>query len=49
MYLFSESRKRSISLFLSEIHGDVKKVIELTKLQDYLPIVSSDVEALAQL
>jgi anti-sigma B factor antagonist len=47
--IFKETKKRSIKMFFINIHGSVKKVIELTKLDDYFPIVRSEEEAMAQL
>lgn len=43
LHIFSEAKKRKRYMFFSNIHGSVKKVIELTKLTGYFPIVG-DVE-----
>lgn len=47
--IFKESKKREIKILFSNIHGSVKKVIELTKLDDYFPIVRTQEEALEKL
>jgi anti-sigma B factor antagonist len=47
--IFKESKKREIKILFTNIHGSVKKVIELTKLDDYFPIVRTQEEALEQL
>ena len=36
----------NLKLYISNIHGSVKKVIELTKLMGYFPIANSVEEAL---
>lgn len=47
--IFKETKKRNIRMFFINIHGSVKKVIELTKLDDYFPILRSEDEAMEQL
>ena len=39
-------KKMNLKLAISNIHGSVKKVIELTKLMGYFPIANSVEEAL---
>lgn len=46
IYISSTVKKMSLKLALSNIHGSVKKVIELTKLTGYFPIANSVEEAL---
>lgn len=43
LHIFSEAKKGKRHIFFSNIHGSVKKVIELTKLTGYFPIVG-DIE-----
>ncbi|AHC16548.1 STAS domain-containing protein [Salinispira pacifica] len=47
--IFKESKKREIKILFTNIHGSVKKVIELTKLDDYFPILRTQEEAIEQL
>jgi len=47
--IYKETKKRNINMFFVNIHGSVKKVIELTKLDDYFPIVRSEDEAMEKL
>ena len=49
LHIFSETKKRKLHIFFSNIHGSVKKVIELTKLTSYFPIVGDVEEAIQQL
>ncbi|MFP4378503.1 MAG: STAS domain-containing protein [Spirochaetales bacterium] len=44
LYMFSESKKRNVGLCYARVHGSMLKVIELTKLTRYLPLVD-DVES----
>jgi len=44
LYMFSESKKRNIGLCYARVRGSMLKVIELTKLTRYLPLVD-DVES----
>ena len=46
IYISSTIKKMNLKLSLSNIHGSVKKVIELTKLMGYFPISNSVDEAL---
>jgi anti-sigma B factor antagonist len=39
----------NLKLAITNIHGSVKKVIELTKLMGYFPITNSIEEALQQM
>lgn len=47
--IYKETKKREVKILFCNIHGSVKKVIELTKLDDYFPIVRTQDEALEQL
>lgn len=46
IYICSTIKKMNLKLYISNIHGSVKKVIELTKLMSYFPIANSVEEAL---
>jgi anti-sigma B factor antagonist len=46
IYICSTIKKLNLKLAITNIHGSVKKVIELTKLMGYFPIVNSIEEAL---
>ena len=46
IYICSTIKKMNLKLAISNIHGSVKKVIELTKLMGYFPIANSVDEAL---
>ena len=46
IYICSTIKKMNLKLAISNIHGSVKKVIELTKLIGYLTIANSIEEAL---
>ena len=46
IYICSTIKKMNLKLYISNIHGSVKKVIELTKLMRYFPIANSVEEAL---
>ena len=46
IYISSTIKKMNLKLAISNIHGSVKKVIELTKLMGYFPIANSVEEAL---
>lgn len=48
LHIFSESKKRNLRIFFSNIHGSVKKVIELTKLTGYFPIIDDVEDAVRQ-
>ena len=46
IYICSTIKMMNLKLAISNIHGSVKKVIELTKLMGYFPIANSVEEAL---
>ena len=46
IYICSTIKKMNLNLAIANIHGSVKKVIELTKLMVYFPIANSIEEAL---
>ena len=46
IYICSTIKKMNLNLAIANIHGPVKKVIELTKLMGYFPIANSIEEAL---
>ncbi len=47
IYICSIIKKLNLQLAMSNIHGSVKKVIDLTKLTDYFPITDTIEEAVA--
>ncbi len=47
IYVCSIIKKLNLQLAMSNIHGSVKKVIDLTKLTDYFPITNSIEEAVS--
>lgn len=49
IYICSTLKKMNLKLVIANIHGSVKKVIELTKLMGYFPIANSIDEALEQI
>lgn len=49
IYICSTIKKMSLKLIITNIHGSVKKVIELTKLMGYFPITNSIEEAIMQM
>ncbi|HUX37462.1 MAG TPA: anti-sigma factor antagonist [Rectinemataceae bacterium] len=49
IYICSTIKKMNLRLVITNIHGSVKKVIELTKLMGYFPITPTIEEALAKL
>ena len=49
IYICSTIKKMNLKLYISTVHGSVKKVIELTKLMGYFPIANSVEEALLML
>ena len=49
IYICSTLKKKNLKLYITNIHGSVKKVIELTKLMGYFPIASTVEEALGLL
>ena len=46
IYICSTMKKMNLKFAISNVHGSVKKVIELTKLIGYFPIANSVEEAL---
>ena len=46
IYICSTIKKMNLNLAIANIHGSVKKVIELTELMGYFPIANSIEEAL---
>jgi anti-sigma B factor antagonist len=46
IFISSTLKKMSLKLAITNIHGSVKKVIELTKLMNYFPIVATLDEAI---
>ena len=46
IYICSTIKKMNLKLYISNVHGSVKKVNELTKLMGYFPIANSVEEAL---
>ena len=49
IYICSTIKKMSLKLVITNIHGSVKKVIELTKLMGYFPIAQNIDEALRKM
>jgi anti-sigma B factor antagonist len=49
IYICSTMKKMNGHFMLSNVHGSVKKVIELTKLMGYFPIAPSVEEAVLRL
>ena len=49
IHIYSNIKKLNRILKISNIHGSVEKVIKLTKLSQYFPIVGSVKEALLQI
>ena len=46
IYVCSTIKKMNLKFVIANIHGSVKKVIELTKLMGYFPIANSIEEAI---
>lgn len=46
IYICSTIKKQNLKMAISNVHGAVKKVIELTKLMGYFPMANSVEEAL---
>lgn len=46
IYICSTIKKQNLKMAISNVHGSVKKVIELTKLMGYFPMANSVEEAL---
>lgn len=49
IYITSTIKKLGDKLVITNIHGSVKKVIELTKLMGYFPIMNSIEEAILRM
>jgi len=49
IHIYSNIKKSNRILKISNVHGSVEKVIKLTKLSQYFPIVGSVKEALLQI
>lgn len=49
IFICSTIKKMNLKLSISNVHGSVKKVIELTKLMGYFPISNSVEEAVLTL
>ena len=49
IFISSTIKKMNLKLSISNVHGSVKKVIELTKLMGYFPISNSVEEAILAL
>jgi anti-sigma B factor antagonist len=49
IYISSTLKKMNLKLAITNIHGSVKKVIELTKLMNYFPIVATLEEAIKKM
>lgn len=49
IYICSTIKKMNLNLKIVNIHGSVKKVIELTKLMGYFPIAGTVEEAIKQI
>ncbi len=47
IYICSIIKKLNLQLAMANIHGSVKKVIDLTKLTDYFPITTTIEEAIS--
>jgi anti-sigma B factor antagonist len=49
IFISSTLKKMNLKLAITNIHGSVKKVIELTKLMSYFPIVATLEEAIKKM
>lgn len=49
IYICSTVKKNNTKLYITNVHGSVKKVIELTKLMGFFPITNSLEEALQKM
>jgi anti-sigma B factor antagonist len=49
IYICSTVKKMNLRLLIANIHGSVKKVIELTKLMGYFPIAATIEDAVKQM
>lgn len=46
LFAFSEAKKKNIKIFFSHVEGMPRKVIQLTKLDTYFPIIDTTENAL---
>jgi anti-sigma B factor antagonist len=49
IHVYTSIKQRNLKLRIAHVHGSVEKVIRLTKLMEYFPIVDSVKEAIGQL
>lgn len=49
IYIFTQSKSAGVPVWYSNVHGSVRKVIELTSLLGFLPIADSEDEALRRI
>ena len=49
IYICSSLKKAGAKLFITNVHGSVKKVVELTKLGTFFPMTNSLEEAIQKL
>ncbi len=49
IYSYALCKNNKIAFFLTDVHGSVRRVIELTKLIGFLPIVENQAEALLKI
>ncbi len=49
LYIFTQSKKKNLGLWFVNVHGSVRKVIELTSLFGFFPIADSVDEAVRML
>jgi anti-sigma B factor antagonist len=48
LYTYALCKNKKVQFFLTDVHGSVRRVIELTKLVGFLPMVQTQQEALAR-
>lgn len=49
LYIFTQAKKKNLGLWFVNVHGSVRKVIELTSLLGFFPIADSFDEAVSKL
>lgn len=49
IHIYTQVKQKALQLRIAHVHGSVEKVIRLTKLMDYFPIVPTVKDALYQL
>lgn len=49
IFICSTIKKMNLKLFITNVHGSVKKVIEMTKLMGYFPMAATVDEALQKI